>query len=165
MKKEIIFCVGIPASGKSTWSKNFVKTNSDYVRVCRDDYRYMFKDIGWFEGKDIRTKLENLITQNIFSDIINLLNNDFNVVVDETNLDYKRLIKLIKDLRKTNSFNVKFKLFNITFKEAYERDLKRERTVGEQVLLRMIDKHDLLMKNLEFNKTVDGFHIVDEINF
>ena len=42
-KNKIIFCVGVPASGKSTWSKDFVRNNENYARLCRDDYRYMYK--------------------------------------------------------------------------------------------------------------------------
>jgi predicted kinase len=92
MERKVIFCVGVPASGKSTWSKNYVKNNNKFVRVCRDDYRYIFKDVGWFND-DIRDKLENIITRNVESDVQSLLFSGFDVIIDETNLDKKRLVK------------------------------------------------------------------------
>ena len=32
--------IGIPASGKSTWSKEFVSKNDNWCIVSRDDFRY-----------------------------------------------------------------------------------------------------------------------------
>ena len=33
--KQIIVTVGVPASGKTTWAKNFVKENPSYVKIER----------------------------------------------------------------------------------------------------------------------------------
>ena len=42
MKKKVLILIGIPGSGKSTWSTEFVKENKDWVRINRDDFRFMF---------------------------------------------------------------------------------------------------------------------------
>lgn len=143
---EIIFCVGIPASGKSTWSGEFVKNNTNYVRVCRDDYRYMFKNVGWFED-EIRNDLENLITKNVYRDTMNLIDLGFNVILDETNLNKKHLLDSIENF-KSKGVDVKFKIFDITFEEAIIRDFNRDRRVGDKVIKAMYDKFKYIMDNV-----------------
>ena len=49
---HVIINIGIPASGKSTWSKEFVKNNRNYVRVNRDDMRLMLQSAQMMENKD-----------------------------------------------------------------------------------------------------------------
>jgi adenylate kinase family enzyme len=34
---NILILIGIPASGKSTFAKEFIETNLDYVRINRDN--------------------------------------------------------------------------------------------------------------------------------
>ena len=43
-KLTIIVMVGPPASGKTSWSKEFVKGKSTWIRVNRDDLRLMCGD-------------------------------------------------------------------------------------------------------------------------
>ena len=38
--KNIIVTIGLPGSGKTTWGKSFLKQNSDYVKIERDDLRF-----------------------------------------------------------------------------------------------------------------------------
>ena len=38
---EVKINIGPPASGKSTWSKQFILNNPNWVKVSRDDFRYM----------------------------------------------------------------------------------------------------------------------------
>ena len=38
---EVIICRGIPASGKSTWAKQFINEHPNYIRVNKDDIRAM----------------------------------------------------------------------------------------------------------------------------
>jgi predicted kinase len=154
MERKVIFCVGVPASGKSTWSKEFVKKNNNFVRVCRDDYRYMFKDVGWFND-DIRNKLENIITINVESDIQRLLFSDFDVIIDETNLDKKRLVKMMDslvNLSGVESLNIKFKIFDVDKEELLKRDSERERSVGVKVIDKMYDNFSKLIKDFNFEK-------------
>ena len=66
MKKEnlkLLILIGIPGSGKSTWAKDYVKYNDNWVRVNRDDFRDMLKTSQVCENKieDMITKLVHLI--------------------------------------------------------------------------------------------------------
>ena len=149
MNKEVIFCIGVPASGKSTWSKDFAKNNTNYVRVCRDDYRYMFKDVGWFED-EVRNKLETIITNFIYNDIISLLNAGFNVIIDETNVNKKRLVHIIKRLKNdVSDLNIKFEKFAPSYDVIIDRDKNRERSVGEDVIRKMCKNYNLLMDEFD----------------
>lgn len=150
MEKTVIFCVGVPASGKSTWSKKHVEENKYFVRVCRDDYRYMYKNVGWFDD-EIRGRLENLITMNVESDILNLLNNDLNVLIDETNLNQKRLKNMLKIIHKIDpEIELKFKIFDVDKEELLVRDSNRDRSVGEKVINTMYNKYEDMIKNFDF---------------
>lgn len=47
MAKRVIITRGLPASGKSTWSLQFVKDNPSFRRISRDDLRFMIYDGDW----------------------------------------------------------------------------------------------------------------------
>ena len=55
---EVIILIGISGAGKSTWAKDFISKNQNYVRVSRDEFRYMLKNQQICENK-----IENLITE------------------------------------------------------------------------------------------------------
>ena len=62
-KLTIIVMVGPPASGKTSWSKEFVKGKSTWIRVNRDDLRLMCGDY-WIPSREklINTLEETTIT-------------------------------------------------------------------------------------------------------
>lgn len=41
---KVIILYGPPASGKSTWAKEFIKEKTQWIRVNRDDIRLMCGD-------------------------------------------------------------------------------------------------------------------------
>lgn len=43
-KRELIFLKGLPASGKSTWAKEYVRSHKKALRVNKDDLRAMCHD-------------------------------------------------------------------------------------------------------------------------
>lgn len=48
---EVILNIGLRASGKSTWTKEFLSKNENWVKVSSDDYRHMLKNSGFCEPK------------------------------------------------------------------------------------------------------------------
>jgi tRNA uridine 5-carbamoylmethylation protein Kti12 len=79
-KQNIYICCGLPGSGKSTWSKQFVLNNVNTVIVNRDAFRSMFN------GKYIyNVSLEPLVKDAAKQTFISCLNKYCNVVIDETN--------------------------------------------------------------------------------
>lgn len=125
-----IFTIGIPGSGKSTMAKKLIKSDPRFVRVNRDDIRYMIKDAGFLENK-----LESLVTRIQNETIISALSSGHSVIVDNTHcrLDHlQEMIELVKHYS-----NVSFEYFPIDVETAVERDAMREKSVGRDVIERM----------------------------
>ena len=143
--KEVILCIGIPASGKSTWSSEYVKKNPNYIRVNRDDYRIMLKD-----QAVCKPNVENYITKCVNNDILTGLHAGFNVIVDQTNCKAKYIEELC-DLVKHFAV-VKYRIFDISIDKAIERDKNRKYIVGEAVIKRMHKNYVDLMDSFDFTE-------------
>lgn len=145
MKKlKVKFLIGIPASGKSTWSKDYVSKNPDWIRVNRDDFRHMLKDMPVCE-----MKVENVITDMINNSIVSALMSKFNVIIDNTNLKAKYLNPLI-ELVKPYA-DIEFQIFDISIEKAIERDNNREKKVGSEVIKRMYNDYRILLDTFDFS--------------
>jgi len=130
--KKVILTIGIPGSGKTTWSKKFVQENESYVRISRDGFRLMLKAIPM--GDSI---LEKLVTDLVNSSIITAIAYGYDVIVDQTNCNKKYLNQLVEFCSILG--DVEYKIFDIEVEEAIKRDLGRENPVGEKVIRRMYD--------------------------
>jgi predicted kinase len=137
--KVIKILIGLPASGKSTWSKDFIQRNSNWARVNRDDFRFMLKNSGVCENK-----VENLITEASEDLIFKCLKNNLNVIVDNTNLKAKYINAFIEKFRPYA--DIEFMLFDVPAKTCIERDKAREKAVGEGVIEKM-NKDFLILKD------------------
>lgn len=134
-KLHIVICKGLPASGKSTWCEKQLYLNSNYKRVNKDLLRRMF-DNSFFSKQN--EKMVVLAQKTI---IFALLQEGYNILVDDTNLNPKN-ISIIKDMAKTIeslngcSIEVKIKDFtDVPVKECVERDkLRGKESVGEKVI-------------------------------
>lgn len=136
--KEVIFLSGLPCSGKTTWAKQFIKENDNWIRINRDDLRNM-------KGKYWVPSHEKLITEWENQIAISALQNGNNVLIDATNLSPSRNYNKIKefeingDLR--NEIYHRTVEFPIYPEDAIERDIKRENPVGKEVIIRMYKKY------------------------
>lgn len=125
MSKILVLC-GPPASGKSTYAREFIKGKTDWVIVNRDSIREGRGEYWVPSQEDYISDLEE------FS-IRAAIKRNYNVIIDATNLNPKTQEKWRKIATETKS-SIEFKEFYIPFKEALERDKNRERSVGEKVL-------------------------------
>ena len=140
---EVILYIGVPASGKSTMAKEFIKKNPNYVRVSRDDFRYMLKDQGFCEPK-----IESLITELQNNVILNALAKNLNVIVDNTNVKLKTINEFIKLCQEYA--NISYRVFDVPLKTCLERDKIREKSVGEDVIKRMYKDYEILKDSFDF---------------
>ncbi len=141
--QKVKILIGIPGSGKSTYATKFVEENPNWVRINRDDYRFMLKNLPVCDYK-----VEKLITQLSEEAILLALDAGFNVIIDNTNLKESyidRFKDLVDDLAE-----IEYKVFDIELSEAIERDKKREKMVGEEVINRMYNDYLTLIKKFEF---------------
>lgn len=145
--KEVIICVGIPASGKSTWSKQFVIDNPNYIRVCRDDYRWMLKN-----SPVVDKKTEELITKLVNNDIHIAFYMGFNIIIDQTNVNSRYLEQLISFCNGLQVKKLIYKVFDIEVEEAIRRDSLRPNPVGEEIINRMYQNYQSVIKNFKLEK-------------
>jgi predicted kinase len=132
--KKVIITKGLPASGKSTWSKEMLrKTPGMYKRINKDDLR-MLLDNNHFSRDN-----EKFIIQVRDWLIQEALKNGKHVIVDDTNLHPKhevRIREIVTEYNKTfqDNVEVEVKWFEISVEEAIRRDLNRPVSVGEKVI-------------------------------
>lgn len=125
---KLLMLKGLPASGKSTYAKELV--GEGWVRSNKDDLRLLLHGGKWSKKNE-----EQVVA---VRDAIARagLAAGRNVVVDDTNYHPSHE----SDLRKiAKEFGAEFetKEFPTDVEECIERDLKRENSVGEQVIRKM----------------------------
>ncbi len=135
--------VGIPASGKSTHAKEFLRKNSGWVRVSRDDFRLQLRNEQMCEPK-----IEDLITVLVNDSIHNALAKNLNVIVDATNVKEKYINQFINEFK--YSADIDYQVFDISLDKAIERDKNRDAKVGENVIKRMYSDYKILMDSFDF---------------
>jgi len=142
--KKIILTVGIPASGKTTWKKKFLRDHQNYVSVSRDDYRSML-----FNSPVVDFKGEKYINELVENAIIQAIRMKYNVIVDQTNTIGKYLKEMVEFCEKLA--DVEFQIFDISVAKAVERDKNRDHTVGEETIKRMYKNYvNLFKSNFDF---------------
>jgi predicted kinase len=140
---ELLILIGVPASGKSTWSKEYIMRNPNYVRVNRDDFRLMLKN-----AQVCEIKIEGMITELVFSTIETALSKKLNVIVDNTNLKKKYINEMVEYFKYQADIN--FRVFDISLAKAIERDNARVAKVGEPVIRKMYGSYKSLIDTFDF---------------
>lgn len=134
--QSIILTRGLPAAGKTTWAKAWV--NEDPVsraRVNRDDLRAML-----FEHPTYEWHQEQAVTEVQRTAVKALLTTGRDVVCDDTNLRPK-YIREWQRFAHGNGADVVIREFPVDVDEAIKRDAERDRSVGEDVIRRMVGKY------------------------
>lgn len=132
----LIVTRGLPASGKTTWAREWVAADPGArSRVNRDDLREMI-----FAKPDYSHAQETAVTAAARSAVKALLHAGRDVVADDTNLR-PRYVREWARFAHANGAELDVKEFPIHPDEAVERDAKRDRSVGEDVIRRMVTKY------------------------
>lgn len=140
---KILILIGIPASGKSTWAKQYTRNNPSWVRVSRDDFRLMLKT-----SQVCPPNIEDLITVLVNEVITKSLMKKLNVIVDNTNLQKKYIDAIIDRFK--YSADIDYRSFDISVDKAIQRDSAREMKVGEGVIKKMHKDFKNLMDCFDF---------------
>ena len=133
-KKKVIFLKGLPASGKTTWAKDFVKHTPGFIRVNKDDIRKCLSFPFSKENEKITIKIRDNI-------IHEALSQGGGVIVDDTNIMpfHEQRVRQIADLYGAEFF-INDSFLDVDKEECIARDLKRPVTggyVGAEVIERM----------------------------
>ena len=132
---KVIICVGIIASGKSTWAKAEVsKAPTKTVRVNKDDLRNMMNNYTFSdENEKIILSIRNYI-------ISQSLKKGMDVIVDDTNINRRNFEDICKIVKQLNiDCMVMEKSFYVDLQEAIDRNSKRVGTakIPEDVIKKM----------------------------
>jgi predicted kinase len=128
---ELIICRGIPASGKTTFAKEWIK-EPGRIRVSRDDIRMQCFGVEFGCDENLVTKIEHGI-------ISSALQNGTSVIVDDTNIRHK-YVKAFADIGYRYGADVQIKHFDIDLDVAIERNNNRERKVPQSVIKDMYNR-------------------------
>ena len=126
---KLIITRGLPASGKSTWAKQWVLEDPEHrVRINQDDIRLML-------GKYWVPSREKLVQEIQFNAIIEALNREFDVVIDNTNLNNKVLDQFNRLIKTFEDYEIEYKdFFDTPLSVCIERDKNRDLPVTEKVI-------------------------------
>ena len=131
MTANMILTVGLPASGKTTWTMDQVRAIGA-VNVNRDDIRQMV--CGGWTGKP---EDEAMVTQIQHAAIVSGLKKQQTVIVSDTNLN-RGIVKGLVKIAQNWGAKVSFVYFDTPMVECVIRDERRgergERAVGEKVI-------------------------------
>lgn len=130
---KVLILRGLPSSGKSTFARELVKSDTSWVRVNKDELRAQLLNGNWNRNKEkfIEKAEANLIKL--------ALESGKSVVVDSTNLPARhetRINTIADEVRHSCgvAIDIEVKFFPIDPEEAIKRDLARTRSVGASVI-------------------------------
>jgi predicted kinase len=135
--QQLVITVGLPASGKSTFSRNWVnEAPKTRIRVCRDDIRRMLGPYWVPTREDLVTSIER-------ETVRTALMQGFSVVLDATNFQCDWAEKMLKNMMTTKA-EIKIEDFtHVSLEECIARDAFRDKSeqVGEEVIRRFHEKY------------------------
>lgn len=129
-KSKVIMTIGLPASGKSTWAKEYVAKHPNSKRVNKDDLRAMM-DRSWSKENEAFTlKVRDFIVEQA-------LKENKTIIVDDTGFATKHEYTL-REIARDNDADFEIKDFtDVPIETCIERDKIRTASVGEDVIRKM----------------------------
>ena len=157
--KDIIITVGIPASGKSTYSRELVKKHGA-LHLSSDDIRNRMKEATgeWTHAevfKEMRSRLFEAVEDELAPEII---------IYDATNTSRKRRRSLYRDIKQEYpDVHVEIKFFSVSAYDAMSRNYVRklEERVPKEVIWRM--HKNLQVPRIEVD--CDSFEVLGDAIF
>ena len=149
---KLILTKGLPASGKTTWAKNYIAKNPNSANLCKDDLRIMFQDTKSREKSVIKTR--DYLTEFY-------LKEHKDVIWSDTNLNPIHLIKA-KEIGASLGVQVVVQDFtDVALEECIRRDLLRANPVGQTVIEQMYYNYVFVPQIPAFDSILPGCYIFD----
>ena len=166
---KAIITVGVSASGKTTWAKEFIKEHPEYFIVCRDDLRKEYYEkthrnekFSWKVWDFM--KWEKRITAMSWDLIGRCCENQKNIIIADTNLNKNRLNNLISSLEELGYSEIEIKEFPISFEDACKRDSLRENGVGFQVIAKQFEQWNKIKKCQYIQNDLKEYAVIVDID-
>lgn len=131
-KPKLLCLRGLPASGKTTYARKLA--NKGWVRVNKDDLRAMLHNSHFSKNNEafILSLRDEIIIRGLVS--------GKNVVVDDTNLDYKH-VDQFKSIASEFLADYEEEFFDTPVEECIRRNSLREKPVPENVIWDMYHRY------------------------
>lgn len=137
---KIIILKGLPACGKTTWSKDYQKAHPDAVRTNKDELRAMMHNSVWSKGKEWSVvHVRDFIINQVMTE-------GHDCLVDDTNLHLKHenhIREMVLDFNNKNGKKIEFEIKDfsgVPLEECIRRDAARLNPVGEKVIRRFYEQ-------------------------
>ena len=150
--KNVIFTIGVSASGKSTWANQYIN-NPQVALIERDNIRKFIYTTSYnqpFKWGDWKWNMENQVDYIQYFVIGNALISNVvrTIIISDTNLKAKSINDIIECCEQHNTeIKYYYKLFDVDINEAIKRDSNRVHSVGEEV----IEKQFNMLNQLKLN--------------
>lgn len=134
----LIATQGVPASAKSTWAKEQLIQNPDWVHVERD----LIRDELGIDRHNFNAELEKKVSALASERILSNLRAGKTVICSDTNLSYKtqkHLESLAEQAKAEMIWNKEF--LNVPIEVCTVRDLQRKHSVGRYVIEKFYAKY------------------------
>lgn len=128
-----IMMIGLPGSGKSTIAKEIANEIGASI-FSSDDYR--LKLLG-----DVNDQSNNsLVFDTLQKDLIIAIQEGKNVIFDATNVTLKSRLRVLQLLSKYDVMKVAYHM-NTSYEQCIINDKKRERSVGDAVIKKFLERY------------------------
>jgi predicted kinase len=131
-RPKLILLIGIPGSGKTTYAKEYIKLNPNTVHLSSDSIRAELYGNESIQGNP--TEVFSLMQKRA----IETLNDGKDVIYDATNITRKDRSYIISLCPKF--VEIEAHIIWAPIEVCIERDVARERTVGKEVIDRMLKR-------------------------
>jgi len=167
LKQKVIVTCGLPASGKSTFAKEWVaKDPTNRVRINKDDLRMTLHGGKYSKGNEsqvIRIEEQILIDSLVKGKSIIVDNTHLATRKDGKNKHFERIRQTVENNSELCglSISTELKRFEVEPEECIKRDLQRTNSVGPDVIWRMYWDHIAEVENYKFVHEKQDAIIVD----
>ena len=152
-RPSLILLVGIPGSGKTTYAEKYVKEHPNTIHISSDQIRAELWGNAATQGDN------NEVFSLMQSRTIEALNNGQSVVYDATNITRKDRSYIIALCPKF--VKIECHIIWAPIETCIERDAARERTVGKEVIDRMLKR----FQPVWFDEGIEEIKLVRPDNF
>lgn len=137
---KLLILVGAPGSGKSTFARYFLRTEDNWIRVNRDDFRLM-----QFGDSLMIPFYEERISKMVEASVLTLLKSDTNVIIDATNTSLRTIQDMIHTY--TEYADISFKVFDLPVDELVKRCDKRYEEIGKFISKSVVERNVANLKH------------------
>jgi T4 RnlA family RNA ligase len=125
---KLILTKGLPASGKTTWAREYIQKNPETANLCKDDLRSQLSGTGKREKRIV--KVRDLLTEYYFEQ-------GYSVIWSDTNLNPVHLQRAHELAEKHQAKVIVQDFTYVPLAECIKRDLVRPNSVGQEAIEQM----------------------------